>query len=81
MTRLGALAAFLATAGLLACGSDTTSPSTGGTGSGPALTITADSASNPATAPAAGTVTLGVHLKNPDGTPATNFRGRPGVRR
>lgn len=77
--RLGALAAFFATAGLLACGSDTTSPSSGGTPSGPTLTITADTATNATTAPAGGTVTLGVHLKNPDGTPASNVAVSWGV--
>jgi len=70
--RLGALAVFFATAGLLACGSDTTAPSQGGTNTGPAFSITADTATNAVTAPAGGTVTLGVHLKNPDGTPAAN---------
>ena len=79
LTRLGAVAAFLAAGGLLACGSDTTSPSPGGTGPGPALTITADTATNAATAPAGATVTLGVHLKNPDGTPATNVAVSWGV--
>lgn len=65
-------AAALAIASVLAaCGKDSTSPSTGGT-TGPTLTITADSATNNQSAPAGGTITIGVHVKNPDGTPATN---------
>ena len=70
--RLGALAACFIAAGLVACGSDSTSPSDGGTNTGPTLTITADSATNNQTAPAGSTISVGVHLKNPDGSPATN---------
>lgn len=70
--RFGALAAFFVTGSLIACGSDSTSPSGGGTNTGPTLTITADSATNNQSAPAGSTITVGVHLKNPDGSPATN---------